>query len=195
MAGFLSGTEVIARGLRWEVVDEQPMGDHIRLRLRGLGGLLAGSEIDVLTPFEQVSIITRDFSPSKAGPLSNWLVYHQAFLLEQALGPDAILAVQPGRLRIEPYQLVPLSRALRMNRPRILIADDVGLGKTVEAGLVIAELMSRRQVYRVLVVTPAGPLMEQWKREMLDRFGLMLDEVSRDKLEQIRKQTELGQSI
>lgn len=192
MADFLPGTEVVARGLRWEVVDGQPMGNQTRLRLRGLGGLFGGVEIDVLTPFEPVSIITREFSPSKAGPLSNWLVYHQAFLLEQALGPDAILAVQPGRLRIEPYQLVPLSRALRMNRPRILIADDVGLGKTVEAGLIVAELMSRRQIYRVLVVTPAGPLMEQWKREMLERFGLILDEVSRDRLEQVRKQTELG---
>ncbi|MCA0454913.1 MAG: DEAD/DEAH box helicase [Chloroflexi bacterium] len=192
MADYLPGTEVVARGLRWEVVDGQPIGNQTRLRLRGLGGLLAGAEIDVLTPFESISIVTREFNPSKAGPLGNWLVYHQAFLLEQALGPDAILAVQPGRLRIEPYQLVPLSRALRMNRPRILIADDVGLGKTVEAGLIVAELMSRRQIYRVLVVTPAGPLMEQWKREMLERFGLMLDEVSRDRLEHVRKQTELG---
>lgn len=192
MADYLPGTEVIARGLRWEVVDGQPMGDHLRLRLRGLGGLLAGSEIDVLTPFETVEVIQREFNPAKAGPLPNWLIYHQAFLLEQALGPDAILAVQPGRLRIEPYQLVPLARALRMNRPRLLIADDVGLGKTIEAGLIAAELMARRQVYRLLVVTPAGPLMEQWKREMIERFGLQLEEINRDRLEQVRRETELG---
>jgi superfamily II DNA or RNA helicase len=79
-----------------------------------------------------------------------------------------------------------------MNRPRLLIADDVGLGKTVEAGLIVAELVVRHQVYRVLVVTPAGPLMEQWKVEMLERFGLLLEEANRETLERIRKQTELG---
>lgn len=166
MANFLPGTEITVRGLRWEVVDEHPMGDQTRLRLRGLGGLLAGVEIDVLSPFEPVEVVARELNPQKAGALPIWLVYHQSFLLEQALGPDAILAINPGRLRIEPYQLVPLARALRMNRPRLLIADDVGLGKTVEAGLIAAELMARRQVYRLLVVTPAGPLMEQWKREL-----------------------------
>jgi len=192
MRDFLPGTQVTVRGLHWEVVDSQPMGDHTRLRLRGLGNVLGGSEIDVITPFEKVHVIANDLEPAKAGPLINWLIFHQAFLLEQALGPDAFLVVQPGRLRIEPYQLVPLSRALRMNRPRLLIADDVGLGKTVEAGLIVAELVARRQVYRVLVVTPAGPLMEQWKVEMLERFGLLLEEANRETLERIRKQTELG---
>lgn len=192
MRDILPGTEVVVRGLRWEVVDGQPMGDHTRLRLRGLTNHLAGVEYDILVPFEDLQVISRELDPNKAGTLPNWYVYHQAFLLEQALGSDAILVIQPGRLRIEPYQLVPLSRALRMNRPRLLIADDVGLGKTIEAGLIVAELMARRQIYRVLVVTPAGPLMEQWKQEMLERFGLRLEEVNRDALEHIRKQTELG---
>jgi len=192
MRDFLPGTQVSVRGLQWEIVDSQPMGDHTRLRLRGLGNILGGSEIDVITPFEKVSVVAKGLEPAKAGPLANWLIFHQAFLLEQVLGPDTILVVEPGRLRIEPYQLVPLSRALRMNRPRLLIADDVGLGKTIEAGLIVAELVARHQVYRVLIVTPAGPLMEQWKQEMLDRFGLLLVEANRESLERIRKQTELG---
>ena len=53
-------------------------------------------------------------------------------------------------------QLVPLARALRMTRPRLLLADDVGLGKTVEARLIIAELMARRRVHRLLIVAPAA---------------------------------------
>ena len=171
---LISGTEVVARGLRWEVVESQPEGAQTRLRLRGTGSF-AGFEIDVLTPFEPVEPITHEFNPEKAGSLPNWIVYHQAFLLEQALGPDAFLAVQPGRLRIEPYQLVPLARALRLSRPRLLIADDVGLGKTIEAGLIIAELIARRRLYRLLIVTPAGPLLTQWKGEMSERFGLRLE--------------------
>lgn len=188
---FLPGTEVITRGLPWEVIESQLEGEQTRVRLRGTGGM-AGFEIDVLYPFEKIELISREFDPTKADKLSNWLVYHQAFLLEQMLGTDAFLAVQPGRLRIEPYQLVPLARALRLSRPRLLIADDVGLGKTIEAGLIVAELMARRRLNRLMVVTPAGPLLEQWKSEMSERFGLRLDVVDRAKLDEIRRGAELG---
>jgi ERCC4-related helicase len=188
---FLPGTEVIARGLKWEVVEVLPMGEQTRVRLRGTGSF-AGFEVDVLTPFELIEPLVHDLDPGHAGQLSNWIVYHQAFLLEQALGPDAFLAVQPGRLRIEPYQLVPLARALRMTRPRLLLADDVGLGKTVEAGLIIAELMARRRVHRLLIVTPAGPLLDQWQTEMTERFGLRLEVADRAAMDHIRRGTELG---
>ncbi len=191
MTDLLPGTEVIARGLRWEVVETQPLGEQIRVRLRGTGEF-SGFEMDILTPFETLESVTHEIDPIRAGSLPNWIVYHQAFLLEQALGPDAFLVVQPGRLRIEPYQLVPLSRALRMTRPRLLLADDVGLGKTIEAGLIIGELMARRRAHRVLIVTPAGPLLEQWQFEMLERFGLRLEEANRSKIEFIRRGTELG---
>lgn len=192
MTDFLPGTEVQARGLRWEVVDSQPLGDQTRVRLRGLGGVFGGVELDLLTPFEPVQPLTHELNPKMASRLAEWLVYHQAFLLEQALGTDAFLAVQPGRLQIEPYQLVPLLRALRMSRPRLMLADDVGLGKTIQAGLIIAELMARRRVHRLLIITPAGPLLEQWQREMLERFGLRLEEVNRERLERIRKSSDLG---
>jgi len=192
MTEFLPGTEVQARGLRWEVVLSQSLGPQTLVRLRGLEGVVKGQEFDLLHPFEAVEPVIHDIHPEKAGSLRNWLVYHQAFLLEQALGPDAFLAVQPGRLRLEPYQLVPVLRAIRMSRPRLLLADGVGLGKTVQAGLVLTELMARRIAHRVLIVSPAGPLLEQWKTEMRDRFGLRLEVIDRAKLEDVRKSTELG---
>ena len=71
----------------------------------------------------------------------------------------------PGRVRIEPYQLVPLMRALELPRPRLLLADGVGLGKTIEAGLIACELIARRRAHRVLIVAPAGPLLTQWAQE------------------------------
>jgi len=92
--------------------------------------------------------------------LINGLVYHQAFLLEQVLGPPALFAVQPGRLRIEPFQLVPVLRAIRSSRVRLLLADAVGLGKTIQAGLVITEPVARRLAHRVLIVTLPNPLLE-----------------------------------
>lgn len=189
---LLPGTEVEARGLRWEVVDAQSLGLQTLYRLRGLAGTVAGAEVDLLAPLEAVEPVVNALRPDRASPLRNWLVYHQAFLLEQALGPDALLAAQPGRLRIEPYQLVPVLRAIRMSRPRLLLADGVGLGKTIQAGLVLTELMARRLAHRILIVTPAGPLLEQWRVEMRDRFGLRLDVIDRARLEEIRRSAELG---
>jgi len=192
MTNLLAGTEVEARNLRWEVVSVTQMGQQTLYRLRCLEGELRGNEFDILYPFESVEPVIRDLRPDKAAPLPNWLVYHQAFLLEQALGSDALLAVQPGRLRLEAYQLVPVLRALRMSRVRLLIADGVGLGKTIQAGLIITELMARRVAHRILIVCPVGPLLEQWKLEMAERFGLRMDEVNRGRLEEIRRGTELG---
>ena len=189
---FIPGTEVDARGLRWEVVLAEQLGGQTLYRLRGVEAAVRGVEVDILSPFEDVSPIISELDPARAASLPTWLVYHQAFLLDQAVGPHALLAVQPGRLRLEPYQLVPVIRALSMSRARLLLADGVGLGKTVQAGLVLTELMARRLAHRVLIISPAGPLLEQWKTEMLERFGLRLDVIDRGRLDEIRRQNELG---
>lgn len=192
MSHLSIGTQVQARGLKWQIVDRQPAGQQQLYRLLMLEGPLRGKEIDVLYPLEKIEPIINDFQPEKAAPLPNWLVYHQAFLLDQALGPRSMLAAQPGRLRLEPYQLVPVLRALQMGRVRILLADGVGLGKTIQAGLIVCELMARRMAHRILVVSPAGPLLEQWKNEFSERFGIRLDVLDRSRLEEIRRSAELG---
>jgi SNF2 family DNA or RNA helicase len=79
-----------------------------------------------------------------------------------------------------------------MSRSRLLLCDDVGLGKTIQAGLIITELSARRLVHRLLVVSPAGPLLEQWRTELSERFGLRLETIDRAKLEDVRRQNELG---
>ena len=98
MAEILPGTEVHARGLCWEVVLTQPMGPQTFYRLRGLDEAVRGEELDVLAPLEDVTPLVSGIQPDRAVTLPSWLVYHQAFLLEQALGSEAFLAVQPGRL-------------------------------------------------------------------------------------------------
>lgn len=72
---------------------------------------------------------------------------------------------------VDPYQLDPVVRALSMPRTNLLIADDVGLGKTIEAGLVMQELTLRHRARTMLIVCPAG-LTLQWRDEMRDKFGL-----------------------
>lgn len=71
------------------------------------------------------------------------------------------------------YQLEPLVRALDMSRALLLIADDVGLGKTIEAGLILQEFILRHRVRNALIVCPAG-LVEKWQLEMRERFGVEL---------------------
>lgn len=192
MQELLPGTQVIARQIHWEVVFSQSLGEQRLYRLRAIEGALRGREFDLLSPFEKIEPVITKLDPARAAKLQHWRVYHQAFLLEQALGPTAILAAQPGRLKIAPYQLVPLMRALRMSRPRLLLADGVGLGKTIEAGLILAELIARRLAHRILIVSPAGPLLRQWQTEMRDRFGLRFTVLDREKLQEIKYQQELG---
>jgi superfamily II DNA or RNA helicase len=89
-------------------------------------------------------------------------------------------------IAIEDYQLEPVVRALRMPRTTLLIADDVGLGKTIEAGLVVQELILRHRARSVMVVCPAS-LQIQWRDEMREKFGLEFRIVNRPLLAELRR--------
>ena len=89
-------------------------------------------------------------------------------------------------IEIEDYQLDPLVRAVQMPRANLLIADDVGLGKTIEAGLVIQELIVRGRARTVLVVCPAG-LQIHWRDQMQDKFGLEFRIVDSDLMKLLRR--------
>ena len=89
-------------------------------------------------------------------------------------------------ITIEDYQLDPVARAVLMPRANLLIADDVGLGKTIEAGLVVQELMLRHRARTVLVVCPAG-LQVQWRDQMRDRFGLEFRIVDSEAMRELRR--------
>jgi len=101
-------------------------------------------------------------------------------------GPK-LLAPFRGSIQIEDYQLEPVSRALRLPRVNLLIADDVGLGKTIEAGLVLEELMARGRVKKTLVVAPAS-LTLQWQSEMIEKFQLEFKIIDRDYLLTLRRE-------
>lgn len=89
-------------------------------------------------------------------------------------------------ISIEDYQLDPLVRAINMARVNLLIADDVGLGKTIEAGLVVQELLIRHRARTVLVVCPAS-LQIKWQTEMQEKFGLEFRIVDTEYVKQLRR--------
>lgn len=101
----------------------------------------------------------------------------------------AVAAPLYGAIHPEAYQLVPVLRALEMPRVALLLADAVGLGKTIQAGMVLRELMLRRRIRRVLVLCPAA-LRTQWCEEMQDKFALPFELV--DRPQTLRLQREIG---
>jgi superfamily II DNA or RNA helicase len=99
----------------------------------------------------------------------------------------ALLSPFRSGIEIEDYQLDPVVRAIQMPRANLLIADDVGLGKTIEAGLVVQEMILRHRVRTVLVVCPAA-LQIQWRDQMRDKFGLEFRIVDTDLMKDLRRQ-------
>jgi superfamily II DNA or RNA helicase len=168
MSGFEVGTLVQARGREWVVLPESAPD---LLILRPLGG--ADEEIaGILPELEPVESATFSLpDPAAAGDARSARLLRDALRLgfRSSAGPFRSF----GRITVEPrpYQLVPLLMALKLDPVRLLIADDVGIGKTVEAGLIARELLDRGEVARLAVLCPPH-LAEQWQAELATKFGI-----------------------
>ena len=105
-----------------------------------------------------------------------------------ATAADRDLFQAPFRagIRLDAYQLLPLRKALRLPRVNLLIADDVGLGKTVEAGLILRELLLRRRIDFTLVAAPPSMTL-QWQDELEAKFGLSFTVIDRERLAELRR--------
>lgn len=104
---------------------------------------------------------------------------------------NTIYSFRATRTLFRAYQFKPILKLLQTGKSRILIADEVGLGKTIEAGLVWTELEARHEADRVLVVCPAG-LVTKWKSEMEERFGFEVRELDRKALIEFSEKHESG---
>ena len=102
------------------------------------------------------------------------------------LGRMPICSPFHGAVQVEDYQLVPLLKALQMPRINLMIADDVGLGKTIEAGLILRELLIRRRIQRILILTPAA-LRLQWRDEMSSKFSMPFDVIDRAATQKLKR--------
>lgn len=168
---FAPGALVKARGREWVVLPDGG-ADPDLLLLRPLGG----SEEDVAgiyLPLEPVDSASFPL-PSTDGDMGN---FGSCRLLRDALRLSFRSGAGPfrslSRIAIEPrpYQLVPLLMALQLDPVRILVADDVGVGKTVEACLIARELIDRGEVRRTAVLCPPH-LAEQWQRDLRNQFHI-----------------------
>lgn len=188
---YAVGSLVHARGREWVVL---PDSTPDLLVLRPLGG--ADDDIAGVLPGLE-TVVPATFAPPTPSDLGD---QQAAGLLRTALrigfrsgaGPFrslASIAVDP-----RPYQLVPLLMALRQDTVRLLIADDVGIGKTVEAGLIAAELLAQGDA-RGLVVLCSPALAEQWRAELYGKFGVDARLVLPSTIGRLERETPYGQSV
>jgi superfamily II DNA or RNA helicase len=155
---------VRVRGECWRVADARAYEGCTLLTL-----VNAQASRRVLAPFDDVEPLTRTQRPKYVG-IRRWRRVCRA-LLASANPPGSLRTAAAAQIDLLPHQLAPALALLRGDGCRLLLADDVGLGKTVQAGLVVAELLARQAAERVLVVVPAG-VREQWAGEMRARFRL-----------------------
>lgn len=167
---FLPGSLVAARGREWIVL---PESDTQTLRLRPLGGG-EREETLIYLPLERQPVQPATFPwPSVAQArnhsASQLLLDALQLKLRSGAGPFRSF----GNIAVEPraYQLVPLLMALKQPTVRLLIADDVGIGKTIEGALIAREMLDRGEVQRLTVLCPPH-LCEQWQRELATRFHI-----------------------
>jgi superfamily II DNA or RNA helicase len=99
---------------------------------------------------------------------------------------EPLLGVWNSAIQVHPYQLEPVLRALAMPRVSLLLADGVGLGKTIQSGLVLEELLLRRRIRRILVLCPAM-LQRQWRYELRRKFNLEFEVIDSDTTFQLRR--------
>ncbi|WP_217129199.1 DEAD/DEAH box helicase [Streptomyces sp. AC558_RSS880] len=188
---YTAGSLVAARGREWVVLPESAPD---MLVLRPLGG----SEDDIAAVFPTFEEVRpAEFAAPSPADLGD---QRAAGLLRTALRIGFRSGAGPFRslasIAVEPraYQLVPLLMALRQRTVRLLISDDVGIGKTVEAGLIAKELLAQGEATRLAVLcSPA--LAEQWQGELREKFGIDAELVLASTVSRLERDLELGQSL
>ena len=162
------GDVVRIRDERW-IVTRYVQGAHGALiEVRGRDRTNRGAPASFLLPFEPLEHLPSSDAPRIVRPRA-WRRVARAILADATPSYDSLRSPARARLAVLPFQLEPVLAVVRGLATRILIADEVGLGKTIQAGLVISEALARRPDAHVLVVTPAG-LRDQWQTELRDRF-------------------------
>ncbi len=189
---FAVGSLVRARGREWVVLPESS-GDMLILQPLGSG---AGEKTGIYLPLES-DVQSATFAlpdPAQVGDARSGRLLREAARLgfRSSAGPFRSfgnIAVEP-----RPYQLVPLLLALQLDPVRLLIADDVGIGKTIEAGLIARELLDRGEISGISVLCPPH-LAEQWQRELSERFHIEAALVLPSTVKRLEQPCGPGQSL
>ena len=185
------GTLISARGRDWIVLPEST--DEL-LMARPVGGL--DEEVTGIMPAVE-PVQSTSFGLPTMEDLGD---FESGFLLREAGRLSTRAAAGPfrsfGRIAVEPrpYQLVPLMMALKLDPVRMLIADDVGIGKTIEAATIAREMLDRGEIKRFTVLCPPH-LAEQWQHELAEKFHIEAELVLSSTIQRLERDLPVGVSV
>ena len=186
------GSLVSARGREWLVLPDSEQPDLLVLKPLGATDDEICGIMPSLEPVTSATFAPPD--PATAGDARSARLLRDALHLgiRSSAGPFRCF----GRIAVEPrpYQLVPLLMALKLDPVRLLIADDVGIGKTIEAALVARELLDRGDVQRLAVLCPPH-LAEQWQGELAEKFHLHAELVLPSTAKRLERGLPIGRTL
>jgi superfamily II DNA or RNA helicase len=188
----MPGNLVRARGRDWVV---QAGSDDTVLLLRPLRG---GDDVVCLAPDLEKEPVAPAFfedpDPSQLSNMRSGALFREALMLKLRNGAGPFRSF--GHIAFQPraYQLVPLLMALKLDPVRLLISDDVGIGKTIEAGLIVRELWDRFEIDRFAVLCPPH-LVDQWVGELHTRFNFPAVALTASSVSSLERTLPVGQSL
>jgi superfamily II DNA or RNA helicase len=195
------GEFVQVRSRRWlveEVVEPDALDLAKLVRLACADDDAQGETLDVFWEYELDRRILEDegwadLATKGFDPPDRFAAFLHTLRWNCVTATDPNLFQSPFRagIKIDAYQMEPLRKALRLPRVNLFIADDTGLGKTIEAGLIARELLLRKKAKTMVVATPPS-VLEQWKAELEERFGLIFEILDRAYLSQVRRERGFG---
>ena len=193
------GNFVDVRSRPWLVEGVEDRGNGLSvLKLSCIADDAQGDQLEVAWNAEIGARILTDDAWSRIAENGTddavtFAAYLRTLKWSTATAADRDLFQAPFRagIRLDAYQLLPLRKALRLPRVNLLIADDVGLGKTVEAGLILRELLLRRRIDFALVAAPPSMTL-QWQDELEAKFGLSFTIIDRERLAELRRMRGFG---
>ena len=195
---YAPGARVQVRGEEWIVRDVSParfgFSDEVAVRVVGVSELVRDKEAIFLTELDDVIELRPEETKLvlDTSPRFRRSKLYISSLLRQSPPSDAALHIgHKGAMRPASYQLVPAAKALGQPRPRILIADGVGLGKTIEAGILLAELIRRGRGRRILVVALKS-ILSQFQQELWARFTIPLTRLDSRGVERMQARIPVG---
>ena len=166
-----AGDAVRIRGERWRVAAASSFDEVSIVDVDGCDATNQGTRAHFLLPFEHIEAVASRSTVPRVVTGSRWRRAARATLAAAVPRWASLRAAARARLTILPFQLEPAIAVTRGDTCRVLIADEVGLGKTIQAGLIVAETVARTPDARALIVSPAG-LREQWCAELRSRFDI-----------------------
>lgn len=189
MVDYAPGMRIIIRDEEWMVkkIEKNNLGNQA-LHCVGISPLVKDKEVIFLTDLEDIKVVNPaevQLIPDTSSHFRRTQLYLESQWRQQIPTDSDLHIGDKAAMDLMPYQLEPAQISLRRPRQRILIADTVGLGKTLEAGILMSELIARGKGKRILVVTVKS-MMTQFQKEMWNRFTIPLVRLDSKKIHDIR---------